>query len=148
MTDFFSLIDGLFTWLPATLRICLWGTLSGAFCTWIYVLFAPQEKLKVLKGLQKDVRKQLRAYEGEDFGVVRGLIAQDLRHGLKMIGISIVPFVLSVGPAFWIMSELEPIYTPLALLSLGADWTASYEFWYILALVVSSLYIKFAYKIT
>jgi hypothetical protein len=148
MIEVFAFLDGLLSsWLSPTLSISVWGTLSGALCMGIYVIFAPQDKLRVLKVSQKEVRKQLKAYEGEDFSVVRGLIFQDLRAAMKMIGISIVPFVLSVVPAFWIMTELEPLYTSLAFVSLGADWTASYEFWYITALIVSSLYIKFAFKI-
>lgn len=129
------------------IRALLWGTLTGIFSMIVYVLVAPQDKLKAIKAEQKANKALLKAYDGEFDGMM-ALIKKDLGYNLRMVVLSLLPFVLSVAPAFGIMFWLEEIYTGVELPGVGPEWSATFEFWYIVAAIVSSLGIKFAFKIT
>lgn len=148
MDAFLTLIDAqLAAFLSPLWRAVAWGLFTGTFSMVIYVLCAPQTKLKQLKAAQKENKKLLKGFDGE-FDALKVLIKNDLRYSLHQVAISIVPFLLSVAPAFAIMYGLEAAYIGLALPTLGAEWTGNFEFWYIFAVIVSSLGIKFFFKIT
>jgi uncharacterized membrane protein (DUF106 family) len=142
-----SLIDGFFAgMLSPLLRAVVWGVLTAAVSMGIYVLIAPQEKLRLVKAEQKANKAKLKAYDG-DFEGMSVLIKQDLRCSLKMVTLSLVPFVVSMAPAIALMYGLEDVYANVPFPSLGAEWTENFEFWFLLAAIVVSLAIKVIFKI-
>lgn len=129
------------------IRAWIWGVVTGALSMGIYVLIAPQDKLRAIKAVQKDNKKLLKAYDGE-FDGLKALIAKDLSCSMRLVGLSLVPFVVSVAPAFGIMYGLETAYLDIPLPQMGAEWTGNFEFWYILSAILSSLATKIGFKIT
>lgn len=128
-------------------RAIIWGVATGALSMGIYVLCAPQEKLRQLKAEQKANKLVMKDFDGE-FSDMKVLLVKDLKYSLTQVAISLIPFVLSVAPAFAAMYGLEEAYANVVLPTLGAEWTGNFEFWYIFSLLVTSLGIKFTFKIT
>ena len=142
-----ALDSGMAAFAPPLARALIWGTFTGALSMLIYVLVAPQTKLKAIKAEQKANKAVLKAYDGEFDGMM-ALIKKDLMCSLRMVALSLFPFVLSVVPAFGIMYGLEAAYMGVEMPGVGPEWSASFEFWYIVSVIVSSLGIKIAFKIT
>ena len=140
-------IDGFFSpVLSPALRALLWGILTGAVSMGIYVLVAPQDALKRLKVEQKANKAQLKAYDG-DFEGMRMLLKKDVSYSLKLVTASLLPFVVSLAPVVLLMYGLDALYADVTFPTLGAAWTASYEFWFLLSAIVVSLGIKLFFKI-
>lgn len=137
----------LAAFLSPLLRALFWGLVTGAVSMAVYAFIAPQERLRQIKAEQKANKAVLKAYDG-DFDGLKTLIFKDLGCSMKQVGLSIVPFIISMIPAFGIMFGLETAYMDVALPQVGAEWTGCFEFWYILSAIVSSLVIKVAFKIT
>lgn len=146
MFEVISFLDDLLSpWAPELLRIVIWGCLSAAFSMGLYAKLSPQKKLLLLKEEQKASRKQLMSYDGEWDGLST-LIKRDLSLSLKQMGLIFLPFVLSVAPVVVLMTYLLDIYTS-TYTSFGPEWMRGFEFWYILSLLVVSLYLKFKFHI-
>jgi len=128
-------------------RILAWGVLSGAISMGIYAWIAPQQKMIAYKAQQKELRAKLIRHEGA-FGELQSLIRADLLLSLKLCTLAVPAVVLSFLPAAGILYCLLPVFAEITLPTLGAEWTSSVEFWYILAACVSSLAIKFLFRIT
>lgn len=143
--DVIAFLDALASPLPPVLRLCLWGILSAGISMGIYALLSPQQRMLAMKQQQKESRRALLAHEG-DFGELNTLIRQDLGLSLRLIGLAIVPFLLSMLPLFFIVVPLLDIYTA-PLVNFGPGWMQSFEFWYIGALVIASLAIKIIFRI-
>lgn len=142
-----NLDGGMAAFAAPLARALIWGTLTGIISMVVYVLVAPQDTLKAIKAEQRANKAVLKAYDGEFDGMM-ALIKKDLGCNLRMVGHSLLPFVLSVAPAFGIMFGLEAAYMGVALPGVGPEWSATFEFWYIVAAIVSSLAIKIGFKIT
>jgi hypothetical protein len=141
------LIDhALAGFIPALPRIILWGACSGAFSMAVYAWISPQEKLALIKPEQKKVRAQLMGYDGE-FSGLKTLIKSDLGMSLQQIKLLLIPFVVSVAPVLWIIYALYNVFGDTLYTDFGPEWMQGFEFWYVLALVVVSLIIKFKFKI-
>lgn len=139
--------SALAAWCSPVMRSLLWGTLTGVLSMAVYALIAPQEKLRNIKAEQKANKAVLKAYDG-DFAGLQVLIKKDLGYSLKMVGLSLFPFAVSVAPAFALMFRLEPLYENVLMPGVGVEWSANFAFWFIVAAIVSSLAVKIGFKIT
>lgn len=139
-----TLLAGFMSPLP---RLILWGTLSGAISMAIYACIAPKQKMTACKACQKEVRAKLLQHEGS-FGELRTLIRQDFYLSLALCAFAIPAVIISFLPAAGILYCLLPAYESVTLPSPGPEWTDSAEFWYILSACISSLGIKFLFRIT
>ena len=128
-------------------RALIWGVASGTASMGVYVLFAPQSKLRALKAAQKAHKKRLHGFDGA-FTQLWPLICKDLSYSLWRVWLSIIPFMLSLAPVMGVMLALEDAYASIALPMLGAVWTGHFEFWFIVAMLITSLAIKTTCKIT
>ncbi len=145
--DALTSIDGFFAdMLPPMVRALLWGVLIAVVSMGIYVLVAPQEKLRSLKAEQKENKAKLKAYDG-DFEGMSALLKKDVAYSLKLVVISIVPFIVSLAPAVLLMYGLDILYAQTEFPTVGAEWTGTYEFWFLLSAIVVSLFIKIKFKI-
>lgn len=145
--ELLSTIDGsLAGFMPPVFRAVLWGVLIGVVSMGIYVLVAPQAKIRQLKAEQKDNKAKLKAYDG-DFEGMSVLLKKDVSYSLKLVGVSLFPFVVSLTPAVGLMYGLDALYAETPFPVVGFDWTGSYEFWFLLPAIIVSLAIKFIFKI-
>lgn len=145
--EFLSHIDSLFaTLLSPALRALLWGVLTAIVSMSIYAKIAPQDKIRALKAEQKANKILLKAYDGE-FEGMSALLKKDLGFSLKLVVISIVPFVVSLAPVVGLMYGLEEIYAETVFPTVGAEWTGCFDFWFLLSAIVVSLAIKIIFKI-
>lgn len=145
--EFLALIDQFFAGLLAPAgRALLWGALTGGLGMGIYALIAPQEKIRAIKAQQKENKAKLKAYDG-DFEGMSALLKKDVMFSLKLVAVSVVPFVVSMAPIVLLMVGLEAMYADTPFPTLGAAWTGNFEFWFLLAAIVVSLFLKFFFKI-
>lgn len=138
--------NSLAPWLPELARIVVWGALSGAFSMAIYAWVSPQPKLAAVRADQKAIRAQLMRYDGPWPGL-RQLIQTDLALSMRQIVLMLLPFLLSVSPVLWIIYTLHAIFGDTQYSHFGPEWMRGFEFWYILALIVVSLIIKYKYRL-
>lgn len=143
--DAVAFLDTLLSPLPALWRVIGWGALGAAISMGIYAALSPQQKMHGLKQQQKKARRMLLDHDG-DFKELRALIQQDLALSLRLIGLAVLPFLLSLLPLIAIVVPLLDIYAA-PLVSFGPEWMQSFEFWYIGALIAASLVIKILFRI-
>ncbi|MDJ0652676.1 MAG: hypothetical protein QNJ40_00870 [Xanthomonadales bacterium] len=89
----FSWIDQLLAFLPALLRVALWGAVSGVLSMWLYALLSRQDALAELKGEIKQSQAAINSFDGE-FNEMWPLIRRSL-------GLSLRHLRLALGPALW-----------------------------------------------
>lgn len=140
-------IDALLAnFFSPVMRALIWGAFTGIFGMGAYALVAPQEKIRAIKSLQKANKAQIKAYDGE-FDGMRVLLKADLAFSLKLVVISVVPFLLSVTPVVLLLYGLDALYMGTEFPTLGFDWTGSFEFWFCAAAITVSMSIKSLFKI-
>lgn len=145
--DLLSQIDSVFAaFLSPALRALLWGVLTAIISMAIYAKIAPQEKIRTLKAEQKANKSVLKAYEGE-FDGMSALLKKDIGYSLKLVAVSLLPFVVSLAPVVLLMYGLEELNTNTVYPTLGAEWTGNFDFWFLLSAIVVSLAIKIIFKI-
>jgi hypothetical protein len=92
-------IDGwLSPWLVAGGRLLIFGAVSGMVSMLLYKVISSQRRLRSLKEKARIVRRQLAA-AGDDLGEVMRLTAINLKVSFSILGIVIVPAVLSSLPS-------------------------------------------------
>jgi hypothetical protein len=135
MHELFSFADGAMGFLPAWVRIGLWGTVSAALSMWLYLRLSPQARLASLKQQQRESRRGLYAHEGS-MGEMYRLIGKDLRLSLAQLRQVLLPVLLSILPVIAIAYGVLGFYTQEQ-----AEWI------YFGALLLASLAIKCMFRI-
>ena len=96
-------VDGLLaTFLPALVRILLWGVLAGWLTMLLYRALSNQEKISVLKAEQKEHQKNIAGFDGE-FDELLPLVGKALGTGMRQLGLSLGPALLATIPILFII---------------------------------------------
>jgi len=99
----FSVIDGgLDVFLPAVIRLILWGILAGWISMLVYRWLSNQEKIAAFKALQQQQQKQIAEFDGE-FAELLPLIRRTLGLGFRQLGLALGPALLATLPALFII---------------------------------------------
>lgn len=147
MNDIVAFLDtALAHYLSPLWRALLWGALSGALSMGIYARLVPGEKLAACKSNQKTLRAALLRHEGP-FAELRGMIRKDFVLSLTLCAYALPVVFVSALPAVGLLFGLMPLLEAAPYPSFGPAWTASFEFWYIFAAFLSSLILKFLFRI-
>jgi len=113
----FSVIDGVLgVFLPAVMRLILWGILAGWISMLVYRWFSNQEKIAALKARQQQQQKQIAEFDGE-FAELLPLIRRTLGLGFRQLGLALGPALLAALPALFIIVWVAGAYghrAPLA----------------------------------
>jgi hypothetical protein len=92
----------LATFLPALVRILLWGVLAGWLTMLLYRALSNQEKIAVLKAEQKEHQKNIAGFDGE-FDELLPLVGRALGTGMRQLGLSLGPALMATVPILFIV---------------------------------------------
>ena len=100
---FFSFIDQLLGgFLPAVVRVVLWGVLAGWLTMVVYRRLSRQDKIQVLKAEQKKQQKIISDFDGE-FEELFPVIRHTLGLGMRQLGLSLGPALLATIPILFLV---------------------------------------------
>jgi hypothetical protein len=113
----FDLPAPLLAWLdaglgqiaPPTLRLIVWGLISGIGSMALYALLSPQAEIAGAKRAAARARSALDAYEGE-FAEAWPLIRDLLKHALRQLRLVLWPAVIASAPAICLLAWLSSTY--------------------------------------
>ena len=103
------LVDGtLAALLPPAARLILWGILAGWLTMLLYRRLSNQEKIGTLKERQKQLQREINAFDGE-FEHLLPMIREALATGMRQLGLALGPALLATVPilflVFWLAGE-------------------------------------------
>jgi len=144
--SFFTLIDGFFgVVLPQGIRLIVWGVIASVFSMALYALLSSQTKLAKIKKKIIQARKIMIDYDDKFSGIwqpVKSLLGLSFRQ----IGYTLLPSMAGAVPVVllivWIGSEFKNRYLPF-----GPEWMGYPEVVFILSVLITSLIIKYTFKI-
>lgn len=110
----FGMVDGMLAMvMPAVLRLLAWGIFAGWITMFVYRLLSNQEKIGVLKALQKTQQKNIAEFDGE-FSELIPLIRHTLALGFRQLGFSLGPALLATVPVLfiviWVAGEFGHVF--------------------------------------
>jgi hypothetical protein len=103
-------VDGLFaSFLPALLRVLVWGGIAGALAMWVYKLTSNQAAIARLKAETRDLRRRMLDPDLEQAEFAR-LIRVNLKASFSLLGKTVLPGMLSTLPVLLIAAWLNAFY--------------------------------------
>ena len=108
----FDALDAVLGFLPAALRLVVFGALSGAIAMGLYRLGSNQDRIRARKAEIQAIRVALKA-AGDDFAATMRLSRRNLAASLRLLGAVFVPAVLSSLPLLAIIAWLASHYDHL-----------------------------------
>ena len=103
-------IDALLaTFLPAFLRVVVWGALAGALAMGLYWLMSNQAKIKARQERMRQIRAEIKANQ-DDFQKVMALSRQNLAASFGLLGTVLGPGLLSGLPVLVIIAWISTYY--------------------------------------
>jgi len=99
----FGAVDQLSSaFLPALVRLVLWGVLAGWLTMLIYRRLSNQDRIRELKQAQKRQQKVISGFDG-DFEDLFPVIRHTLALGMRQLGLSLGPALLATIPILFII---------------------------------------------
>lgn len=106
-----SAVDGVLAFLPAWMRILLYGGLTGAGAMLLYGVLSPQRRLAEIQGALADARARVHAAQGEDLDEIGRLVKTSLGLSFRQVGLVFVPTVLASLPVLLAIAWLQSAYS-------------------------------------
>jgi|TARA_B100002003_G_scaffold144495_1_gene133724 hypothetical protein len=107
----FALLNTADVWLaiylPLWVRLVFYGLFAGIVAMWIYSTISNQDSIRLLKKMNRELRKKMLDPELEDFIEYRRLAWLNLKTALSLLGNVLVPVLLSVVPVIIISVWLD-----------------------------------------
>jgi hypothetical protein len=99
----FGVVDqALATFLPAVIRLALWGVLAGLLTMLVYRRLSNQERIQALKAQQKSAQREIADFDGE-LGDLFPLIRHALGLGMRQLGLALGPALLATIPVLFLL---------------------------------------------
>jgi hypothetical protein len=103
-------VDGLFaSFLPALLRVLVWGAIAGALAMLVYMLTSNQTAIARLKAETRDLRRRMLDPDLEQSEFAR-LIRVNLKASFSLLGKTLLPGMFSTLPVLLIAAWLSAFY--------------------------------------
>lgn len=135
------------SFMPPLASVAIWALISSVVSMGMYAKLAPQHRLAGLKDRQKALRKQMLTFDGE-WDEAKKLVGENLSVSLRLIGLCIGPVLVATVPIVWIMFALYECYSEQVIfIPVGPDWIQNFDMYYLLLLIVFSIYIKIRFRI-
>lgn len=134
-------------WMPPVASVAVWAIASSVVSMYLYALLAPQQRLSELKERQKTSRRALMKFDGE-LDEARALIAENLSVSFRLIGLCLAPVLVATLPIIWIIYGLYGCYSEsITIIPFGPAWMRGFDMYYLLVLIVVSVFIKIRFRI-
>jgi uncharacterized membrane protein (DUF106 family) len=143
----FQALDPAIGFLPATVRVLLWGTVTGAITMGIYGLISPQEKIGEAAKRSNDARREMRQYDGTDMSVVWELSRKSLKLSLRQFGLVLLPTLIAAIPVLVVITGLETVYLDTLMIPFGPEWFQSWYTVLLIGLSIGAVVVKVVFKI-
>ena len=99
----FSWLDGLMSgWLPAAVRLLLWGIVAAVASMALYKVTSNQAKLAAIKAQIVALRKQINEFDGS-FSEMWGLVGRNLALAMRQIWVTLVPAIIASVPVIFLL---------------------------------------------
>lgn len=103
-------LDAALSFLPAALRLLLYGGLAGGGAMLLYGRLSPQERLAELQRGLAEARGRMHAYDGDDPRVIWGLVKASLGLSFRQIRLVFLPTLLAAAPVLLAIAWLDAAY--------------------------------------
>lgn len=141
--------DGLLSFLPLVLRVCMWGALAGGITMAVYMATSPQVLIYCLKQRTADLRRRMMDPDLES-AAFWSLSAENLRVSLALLGRVTGPALLSALPVLLLAAWIDAVCGSAVLLGgfgFLPDWALGWETPFFLATLVTTLAIRIAWRV-
>jgi hypothetical protein len=103
-------VDGLFTpYVPALVRLLLWGAVAGALAMLVYRVASNQNAITHLKAETRALRRRMLDPDLEQSEFAR-LIRKNLKTSFKLLGKTLLPAMLSALPVLLVAAWMDTSY--------------------------------------
>ncbi len=102
----------LLGWLPAALRVVLWGLLSALGSMWLYKAISPQKRLAQIKSQVMESRRELNSFDGE-LTQLWPLLGRNLSLAMRQLGLTFLPAIAASLPVLFILVSMSNRYDAL-----------------------------------
>jgi hypothetical protein len=143
----FNAIDHVLGFLPAAVRLGLYGLLVGIVAMLIYRWISPQKKLAALKLEIVESRRAMRSYTGTDVREMLRLSTRSITPALRQLLLVLVPTLIAAAPVVFVVLWLGNAFSDRPVWSMGPDWLRTWHTPFMTALTVAALAMKFTLKI-
>lgn len=147
LDSLFLALDGAFDFLPATLRIVIWGTVTGAITMGIYGLISPQEKIGEAAEKSAAARREMAGYDGTDMSIVWELSQKSLKAALRQFALVLLPTLVAAIPVLLVIMGLEAVYTDTLMVPFGPEWFQSWHTILLVGMSIGAVVVKVVFKI-
>lgn len=145
--DALGLIDNAFVFLPAIIRIALWGGLGGAVSMVLYRAVSHQGRLRELKGKIRAARADVYGYDG-DFRGALPLLGRQIGLSLRLVGRNVIPVCIASLPVVFLIDWVAARFHGLGVLLPGVPvWIGGWETPFFAALFAVTLAVKILWRI-
>lgn len=132
MFSLFNTLDGACSFMPAALRVGLYGLIAGVLVMLLYRWISPQGRIKALKTEIAEAQRAVRSYDGADFKQMLRLSGRAVSLAGRQVLLVTAPTLLAAIPVVLLMAWLEWSYShrlpspgdPVALTTVPAAPTA------------------------
>jgi hypothetical protein len=98
----FAWLDGLMSWLPATIRLIVWAVVAGFVSMALYRLTSNQAKLAAIKAEMAALRKQISEFDGP-FSEMWSLTGRNIALALRQLWVTLWPAVIASVPVIFLL---------------------------------------------
>jgi hypothetical protein len=102
-------VDGGLAFLPALLRVLIWGAAAGVLAMLVYMLTSNQSAIARLKAETRNLRRRMLDPDLEQPEFAR-LIRTNLKSSFSLLGKTLLPAVISTVPVLLIAAWLNAFY--------------------------------------
>ncbi len=124
-----GVLDAALSFLPAAVRLLVYGGVAGGGAMLLYGRLSPQERLEALQRALAEARVRMHRYDGDDPRVIWGLVKESLGLSFRQIRLVFLPTLLAAAPVLLALAWLDAAYAH-ALPEVGEPvaveyWTAA-----------------------
>lgn len=132
---------------PDWLLVAVAGLVGGAVTMLLYKRLSPQNRLTELKTETLAARKEMQAYDGTELAVVLGLMRRSVSLAFQQVRLIFVPTMIAALPIIGLGVLFDYAYGEAAIVDVGPDWFRPWPAVFLIALSVSAIVTKVAFKI-
>lgn len=111
MFTLFNTLDGVCSFMPAGLRVGLYGLITGVLAMLIYWRISPQGRIRALQAQISEAQRALRGYKGTDLGQMMRLCGQAVLPAVRQVLLVGGPTLLAATPVLLLMAWLDSSYS-------------------------------------
>lgn len=106
-----TFVDSLLAFIPVWGRVTLWGIVMGAGTMLMYGWISDQDEIGEIKERAEEARKEMQAYDGEEFEPIWTLAKRSLSLSFEQLKVMLGPTMAAGVPIILLLIWMEGAYT-------------------------------------